>query len=192
MFDSILKSRVDFFESTPIGRILNRFNSDISIVENDAPQSLQKFLSYFFQISITIVIVSVATPYFLVGFLPILLIYMYIRKYFVVSLRQLKRLDSASKSPIYSYFNETLIGLSTVRAYKAEDKFLRNMRTNIDKNLMFYFPTNIANRWLALRLDLLKNLIVTIASLLAILERDRINTGIAVLSITYCLNVSSL
>ena len=189
MFNSILKSRMDFFESTPSGRVLNRFNSDISVVENTAPQSLQKFLSYLFQILITLVIISIATPYFMLAFIPITLIYVFMRKYFIGSLRQLQRMNSASASPIYSYFNETLLGLSTVRAYKNEEKFLAHMQHIIDTNLRSYFPANAANRLLTLLLDLLKNLIVLLASLLAVFERGNINTGIAALSITYCLNV---
>jgi ABC-type multidrug transport system fused ATPase/permease subunit len=190
MLISMLKSTMAFFESTPSGRILNLFSRDIETIERAIPDSLRKFLIYFFQIVSTLVIITVATPLFLVGLFPIAFIYLYVRRYFVASLRQLKRMDSVSKSPILSHFSESLTGLSTIRAYKVENRFRQEMEQKIDENLMFYFPNNIANRWLSLRLDLIKNLIVLLAGLFAVLYRDSISTSAAALSITYSLNVS--
>jgi len=105
-------------------------------------------------------------------------------------MRQLKRMDSASKSPIFSHFSESLTGVSTIRAYKAERRFNEKMAERIDENLLFYFPNNISNRWLALRLELIGNLITVFAALFAVLARSSISAGIAGLSITYSLNVS--
>ena len=109
----------------------------------------------------------------------------------MASMRQLKRLDSASKSPIFSHFNETLTGVSTIRAYRAQGRFTKMMEHHVDENLKFYYPNNIANRWLALRLELLGNLITVFASLFAVLARSSISAGLAGLSISYSLNVSS-
>lgn len=69
-------------------------------------------------------------------------------------MRQLKRMESASKSPIFSHFSETLSGVSTIRAYKSQNRFIHMMEKHLDENLLFYFPNNISNRWLALRLEL--------------------------------------
>jgi hypothetical protein len=71
-------------------------------------------------------------------------------------MRQLKRMDSASKSPMFSHFSETLTGVSTIRAYKMQGDFVRTMQGHVDENLLYYFPNNISNRWLALRLELVK------------------------------------
>jgi len=80
-------------------------------------------------------------------------IYVFVQRYFVASMRQLKRLESASKSPIFSHFSESLTGVSTIRAFKAEQRFVKTMEQQIDENLVFYFPNIISNRWLALRLE---------------------------------------
>jgi ATP-binding cassette subfamily C (CFTR/MRP) protein 1 len=69
-------------------------------------------------------------------------------------MRQLKRMDSVSKSPMFSHFSETLTGVSTIRAYKMERSFVKTMENHVDENLLYYFPNNISNRWLALRLEL--------------------------------------
>ena len=108
----------------------------------------------------------------------------------MASMRQLKRLESVSKSPIFSHFSETLNGVSTVRAYRVQGRFVQKMQYLVNENLTYYFPNNISNRWLALRLELLGNLVTIFAALFAVLGRSTISAGIAALSITYSLNVS--
>jgi ABC-type multidrug transport system fused ATPase/permease subunit len=105
-------------------------------------------------------------------------------------MRQLKRLESASKSPIFSHFSESLNGSSTIRAYKAQSRFTNKFADRIDENLLYYFPNNISNRWLALRLELVGNLITTFAALFAVLAKGHINPGVVGLSISYAMNVS--
>ena len=104
-------------------------------------------------------------------------------------MRQLKRLESASKSPIFSHFSETQTGVSTIRAYRVQERFFKTMEKKINENLTFYFPNYISNRWLALRLELIENLITVFAVLFAVLARNSISAGIAGLSISYALSV---
>ena len=189
MLNSIMRNKMEFFESTPTGRILNRFSKDVDTVERNIPDSFRRLITCIFQISMTLIIICVATPWFIVTLIPITAIYLFIRKYFVASMRQLKRMDSASKSPIFSHFSESLTGVSTIRAYKDEKRFITGMQDRIDDNLLYYFPNNISNRWLALRLELIGNLITVFAALFAVLSRNSISAGIAGLSISYSLNV---
>ena len=86
------------------------------------------------------------------------------KRYFVASMRQLKRMESASKSPIFSHFNESLTGVSTIRAYQAQNRFVRLMQSRIDENVSYFFPNQISNRWLALRLELIGNFITVFAA----------------------------
>ncbi len=181
---------MQFFESTPIGRILNRFSRDIDATERGIPDSLRKLLRTTTQVLSTLAVISTVTPWFIASMLPLVVVYYFIRKYFVTTMRQLKRMDSASKSPIFSHFSESLTGVSTIRAYKAKGMFIKSMEDRVDKNLMFYYPNNISNRWLGLRLDIIKNFVIAFATFFAVLERNTLNSGLAALSITYSLNVS--
>lgn len=61
-------------------------------------------------------------------------------------MRQLRRLNSTSKSPIFSHFGETLTGLSTIRAFNVQKKFIGVMETKIDDNLVYYYPDTVSNR----------------------------------------------
>lgn len=190
MLKSILRSTMEFFDSTPSGRIINRFSKDVDATERGIPESFRTLLRCFFNVFSTVLLISASTPMFLLALVPIAVFYVMIQRYFVASMRQLKRLDSASKSPIFSHFSESLTGVSSIRAYKVQHRFIGDMQDRIDENLLYYFPNNISNRWLALRLELIGNLITVFAALFAVLARNSISAGVAALSITYSLNVS--
>ena len=96
-------------------------------------------------------------------------------------------MQSASKSPIISHFNETQNGISTIRAYNSQKQFVKMMQKLIDENLMFSYTNNASNRWLALRLELIGSLITISAALFAIISRDTLSAG---LSISTSLNVT--
>ena len=114
---------------------------------------------------------------------------MYFRIYVATS-RQLKRLESVSRSPIYSQFGETINGASTIRAYGLEKQFIRHSQLMVDENQKANFPSVISNRWLAVRLETVGNLIIFCASLLAVLGRGNLTPGLVGLSVSYALSVT--
>ena len=166
MLESVLKSKMKFFESTPLGRIINRFSKDIEAVENVIPISFKTFTKTFFSIIITIILISISTPFFLIPLVPIAVVYIFCqvclflilsgvsfsnfiffsKRYYVSAVRQLRRLNLASQSPIFSHFGETLTGVTTIRAYDAQDRFKKDMESKINDNLTFYYPDNLSNR----------------------------------------------
>ena len=153
------------------------------------PASYKQLIRCLFQVITTVIIISIATPYFLIALVPITIIYIYVQRYFVAAMRQLRRLNSASKSPIFSHFGETLTGVNTIRAYGAQDRFIGIMRSRIDENLLYFYPDTISNRWLALRLEFIGSLVTLFASLFAVISHGTISASLAGLSISYSLNV---
>jgi ATP-binding cassette, subfamily C (CFTR/MRP), member 1 len=190
MLYSVMRSTLEFFESTPTGRILNRFSKDIDASENSIPASFKMLLRCFLVVLSTIIVISVSTPLFLVALVPIIIIYIFVQRYFVATMRQIKRIEATTRSPIYSQFSETLTGISTIRAYRAQNRFITRFESLIDNNLTYYYPTDFCNRWLAIRLEAMGNLITICAALFAVLSRESISPGIAALSITYSLNIT--
>jgi len=187
---SVLKSTLRFFESTPTGRIVNRFTKDLEATEDSIPQSIKSLIDCIMNLIKMVVIISISTPLFIIALIPITIAYLLVQRYFVPSNRQLKRMQSVSKSPIFSHFSETQSGISTIRAYNLEQQFIQIMQNNIDENLVLSYTNTVSNRWLALRLEIIGSLITIFAALFAIFSRDTLTAGLAGLSISTSLNVS--
>ncbi|KAG7280285.1 hypothetical protein CRUP_026826 [Coryphaenoides rupestris] len=114
------------------------------------------------------------------------------RSFYMATSRQLRRLDSVSRSPIFSHFSETVSGLSVVRAYGHQQRFLQHNEANIDQNLQSVYPWIVSNRWLAIRLGFLGNMVVFFTALFAVISRDSLESGMVGLSLTYALNVTQI
>jgi ATP-binding cassette subfamily C (CFTR/MRP) protein 1 len=107
----------------------------------------------------------------------------------VATSRQLARMDSITKSPIYSHFSESLAGVSTLRAYACQYRFIKKMEKNVDDNNIYVFITNFADRWLGLRLEFIGNLVTTLSALFAVFSRNTLSPGLVGLSISLSLSV---
>lgn len=94
----------------------------------------------------TVTIISIATPPFVALVIPLGFLYLYIQRYYLRTSRELKRLDSVSRSPIYAHFQESLGGISTIRAYQQQSRFIDENEWRVDANLRAYFPSINANR----------------------------------------------
>ncbi|CAG2065268.1 unnamed protein product, partial [Timema podura] len=107
--------------------------------------------------------------------------------FYIATSRQLKRLESISRSPIVSHFGESIIGAPTIRAYGVSQDFLKEAERRVDFNQACYYPSIIANRWLAVRLEIIGSIIIFFASLFAVLGRESMDPGLVGLSVSYAL-----
>lgn len=159
-------------------------------MDEGLPDSFMSVFSTFFQVLSTVIVISVVTPLFLLLVVPMIALYTFTQRFYVATSRELKRLESVSKSPIYSHFSETLTGVVTIRAYGDQARFVSTNAARLDTNQSSYFVGTIANRWLATRLELIGAFIVTGASLFAIVARHSVSPALAGLSISYALAVT--
>lgn len=181
---------MSFFDTTPLGRILNRFSKDVDTIDNVLPMSIRFWMLMFFNVVAVIVVISYSTPIFLSVVLPMAIIYYFIQVFYVATSRQLKRIESITRSPIYTHFSETITGQSTIRAYGDDQRFTNESETRVDYNQMMSYPSIIANRWLSVRLEVLGSLVMLFASLFAVLATD-ISPATVGLSISYALSISN-
>ncbi|XP_050076522.1 multidrug resistance-associated protein 1 isoform X1 [Anopheles maculipalpis] len=179
-----------FFDITPVGRVLNRFSKDIDTTDSDLPATLRAWSACFFGVVATLVVISISTPIFAAVIVPIGVLYYAVQRFYVATSRQLKRLESVSRSPIYSHFGETIQGVQTIRAYSVQDRFITESDERVDSNQLCYCPSIIANRWLAVRLEMVGNLIILFAALFAVLGRETMNAGLVGLSVSYALQIT--
>ncbi|XP_076266257.1 multidrug resistance-associated protein 1-like isoform X4 [Rhynchophorus ferrugineus] len=178
-----------FFDVTPVGRILNRFSKDVDTLDTVLPMTLRGWINCLFSVIGTLAVTSIATPLFIVVIIPIALLYYFIQRFYVATSRQLKRLESVSRSPIYSHFGETVTGVQAIRAFNQQDRFIRESEQKVDLNQVCYYPSIISNRWLAVRLEMIGNLIILFAALFAVLGKDQLPALVG-LSISYCLQIT--
>ncbi|XP_019827194.2 ATP-binding cassette sub-family C member 4 isoform X2 [Bos indicus] len=123
MFESILRAPVLFFDRNPIGRILNRFSKDIGHMDDLLPLTYLDFIQTFLQV-IGVVGVAVAViPWIAIPLVPLGIVFFVLRRYFLETSRDVKRLESTTRSPVFSHLSSSLQGLWTIRAYKAEQRF---------------------------------------------------------------------
>ena len=125
--------------------------------------------------------------------LPLAGLYLYIQRYYLRTSRELKRLDSVSRSPIYAHFSESLSGLSTIRAYGQQKRFAQENEWRVDANLRAYFPSISANRWLAVRLEFIGSIIILASAGLAIIAVSAGNgpsAGTLGLAMSYALQIT--
>merc|ERR1719350_1017727 len=180
---------LSFFETTPIGRILNRFTSDLDVIDMKIPQQLRAFLSCIAMIGGTFFVVTVVTPYFLIPLGPILVVYFFLQIYFTRTRRQVKRLESIAKSPIFSHFTETIQGATTIRAFDQQDRFFQENEARVTSHLQCNYISDMSNGWLSIRVEFLGNFIVFFAAIFAFYLRDSIPAGVIALSISYAMQM---
>ena len=146
----------------------------------------------FFRTIVSIVILCIETPIFLIVSVPIGFLYVYIQKLYIATSRQLKRLESITRSPIYSHFSETVHGVSSVRAYGLTEKFIKECHRRIDLNNSCFYPSVAATRWLTVRLGFLGFIIVLLSGVFAVLYRDTLSPSLAGLAISFSLSFTML
>ncbi|KIW09371.1 hypothetical protein, variant [Verruconis gallopava] len=190
---AIFRSPMSFFETTPAGRILNRFSSDIYRVDEVLARTFNMLFVNTARAIFTLVVISTSTPVFIALILPLTGLYLYIQRYYLRTSRELKRLDSVSRSPIYAHFSESLSGLSTIRAYRQQKRFSLENEWRVDANLRAYFPSINANRWLAVRLEFIGSVIIFAAAGFAIIAVSAGNgpsAGLLGLAMSYALQIT--
>ncbi|KAM9296382.1 ATP-binding cassette sub-family C member 3 [Gastrophryne carolinensis] len=179
-----------FYDTTPIGRIINRFSKDIYVIDEVIPPTILMFMATFFTSVSTMIVIISSTPLFAVVILPLAFIYFFVQRFYVATSRQLKRLESVSRSPIYSHFSETITGASIIRAYGRQSSFVQLSDNKMDENQKSYYPGIVSNRWLGIRVEFVGNCVVLFAALFAVISRVNLTAGLVGLSVSYALQVT--
>nr|XP_021410687.1 canalicular multispecific organic anion transporter 2 [Lonchura striata domestica] len=179
-----------FYDTTPTGRVINRFSKDIYVIDEVIPPTILMFLGTFFTSLSTMIVIIASTPLFAVVIIPLAILYFFVQRFYVATSRQLKRLESVSRSPIYSHFSETVSGASVIRAYRRVKAFVDISDSKVDENQKSYYPGIVSNRWLGIRVEFVGNCIVLFAALFAVIGRNSLNAGLVGLSVSYALQVT--
>jgi len=199
---SILKAPMSFFDTTPTGRILSRFSKDLYSVDLEITDNMDFAIFAALTVLVSFGSILVVTPWFGVAIVPILYIYFTVLNFFRQVSRETKRIESISRSPVFSHFSETLGGLGTIQAYNQADRFISDFEIKVDSNTQATYNNKCADRWLSTRLELLGALIAGLAAVFAcsvvinnsftITEDSKNFASSAGLSLNYAISVTGL
>lgn len=185
LLESVTRAKFKFFDSTPLGQLINRFSKDLEAIDQEVAPVAVGFLSCSAAIISIVVLITAITPGFLIAGIFITGLYLAIGTFYLKSSRDLKRLESVQRSPLYQQFGETLSGIITIRAYRDEQRFIRDNQYRVDTHNRPFIYLWAANRWLALRVDLAGALVAFFAGAFVILSIGKIDAGAAGLSLSY-------
>ncbi|XP_057563819.1 ATP-binding cassette sub-family C member 4-like [Hippopotamus amphibius kiboko] len=161
MLESILRAPVMFFDRNPIGRILHRFSKDIGHMDDLLPQTFQDFIQTFLLVIGVVGVMVAVIPWIAIPVIPLGIIFFVLWRCFLEASRDVKRLECATQSVVFSHIASSLRGLQTIRAYKAEQRFQELFDTCQDLHSEAWFLLLTTSRWFAAYLDTICAIFVT-------------------------------
>jgi ABC-type multidrug transport system fused ATPase/permease subunit len=185
LMEKILHAKFRFFDTTPLGQIMNRFSKDIEALDQEIAPVAVGVIHCLASILTIVILISVITPGFLIAGVFISVLYCLIGYFYINSSRDLKRLESLQRSPLYQQFGETLTGMTTIRAYGDERRFIRENVMKINTHNRPFIYLWAANRWLAFRVDVVGAMVAFFSGVFIILSVGHIDPGAAGLALTY-------
>lgn len=185
----VLRAPMSFFDTTPLGRITNRFSKDVDTMDNALTDSFRMFLMTMAQITAVFILIIAYFYYFAVALGPLFIMFLFAASYYRSSAREIKRHEAVLRSHVFSRFSEAVTGVSTIRAYGLQEQFSKSVRDAVDTMDGAYFLTFSNQRWLSVRLDAIGTLLVFTTGILVVTSRFDVNPSTGGLVLSYILSV---
>lgn len=185
----VLRAPMSFFDTTPLGRITNRFSRDVDVMDNSLSDAMRM---YFFSVGSIIGVFALIIAffhYFAIALGPLFLIFLFATSFYRESAREVKRFESVLRSNVFAKFGEGLSGVACIRAYGLREHFMADLRSAIDDMNSAYYLTFSNQRWLSMRLDMIGNLLVFTTGILVVTSRFNVSPSIGGLVLSYILAI---
>lgn len=185
----VLRAPMSFFDTTPIGRITNRFSRDVDVMDNNLTDAIRMFFFTLAQVTAVFILTIAYFYYFAIALVPLYILYMIAGTYYRSSAREVKRYESVLRSSMFARFSEGLSGVSSIRAYGLRERFMNDLRKSIDEMNGAYYLTFANQRWLSVRLDMIGNVLVFVVAILVVTSRFTVNPSTGGLVLSYMLSI---
>ena len=196
MTKSVFGAPISFFSSTPSGQLLTRFGKELEVVDRNLPDGIGSTMYCFLQVFFSsLALAGVVTPFMVIPLGLIGIFYVKTMQLFRPAARDLKRIESSSRSPIYTHFREALAGAETIRSIPAgRSLWSHKHRQLADENLSIYYTVKAIDRWLSVRLETLGNFVVFSSAAASILltRAGKLKSGSAGWGLTQALSITGL
>jgi ABC-type multidrug transport system fused ATPase/permease subunit len=185
----VLRAPMSFFDTTPLGRITNRFSKDVDIMDNILQDAMRMYLFTMAMILSVFILIIVYFHYFAIALGPLFLIFLFSAGYYRASAREVKRHEAVLRSDVFARFSEGISGTSSIRAYGIQDHFIKGVQASVDQMNSAYYLTFSNQRWLSVRLDAIGISLVFTTGLLVVTSRFDVSPSISGLVLSYILAI---
>ncbi|CAG8981562.1 hypothetical protein HYALB_00013680 [Hymenoscyphus albidus] len=184
-----LRAPMSFFDTTPLGRITNRFSRDVDVMDNTLTDAIRMYFLTMAMVLSVFGLIIAYFHYFAIALVPLFFLFIFSAGYYRASAREMKRFESVLRSNVFAKFSEGISGTACIRAYGLKDRFIVDIRDSIDEMNSAYFLTFANQRWLSTRLDIIGNLLVLVTGILVVTSRFNVSPSIAGLVLSYILSI---
>jgi ATP-binding cassette subfamily C (CFTR/MRP) protein 4 len=195
MLSSVLSAKIEFFDTNPVGRILNRFSADVGICDETLPLTIYDFSVGLFVVVGSIVTAVISLPFTLIALLPLMCYFIKLRRIFVKTTREVKRIEGMARSPIFAMMSESLKGVRTIRCNGKMDYFFNKFEDIQTAHTKAAFAFTVCSRWFAFNLDIISFVFTSVASFSAVLFHDKgwldIQPSVLGLALTLLIQIST-
>ena len=185
IFRKVFAAPMLFFETTPTGRIVNRFSKDLDEIDTSLPFLAAGAVQNLGLILLSIVFVAYVFPILLAAVAVLLVLFVQINRIFNRTNRDVKRLENISRSPLVSHLGSSVLGLPTVHAFKKNKEFQEQFQSLFDQNTVCLQAFQATTRWLGVRLDLISVALIVLTALMVVLTRGNVPAALGALAITH-------
>ncbi|KAI9179719.1 hypothetical protein H9P43_005049 [Blastocladiella emersonii ATCC 22665] len=189
MLENVMRASQRFFSINPAGRILSRMSKDTALIDEQLTDSFAEVVRLWLFCTTIVVLVAIAVPYILIPLAPVVLTFIYLRRRYVPANRQIRRIESISRSPVYGHLVSSVEGITTVTAMRREGDYFRTFCALLDDNTRALLSFYTVERWLCLRVDMLACVIIIATTALMVSLRASLGLGLAALAQLYVLNL---
>ncbi|KAJ1955587.1 hypothetical protein GGI12_005525, partial [Dipsacomyces acuminosporus] len=191
LLSKVLNAKPAFFDTTPIGRIVSRFTSDIGSIDLPIMSLLSSVLSDMINVSSIVFVISYNTPAFIVPCIVVSLVYFSQGSRFLNSTREIKRLRATSMSPLYSLFSEIIAGTVSIRAFGAQNLYIKEVIYKVYMTNVIEYFSSAPQNWWYLKTQCLGSIMTFLAVVFVLLKIDDFNAGMAGFILTYAISFTN-
>ncbi|POR36814.1 Oligomycin resistance ATP-dependent permease YOR1, partial [Tolypocladium paradoxum] len=188
----VLRAPMSFFDTTPLGRITNRFSRDVDVMDNNLTDAIRMYFFTLAMVSAVFALIIAFFHYFAIALVPLYFLFILAASYYRASAREVKRFESVLRSHVFAKFGEGLSGVASIRAYGLRTRFVGELRAAIDEMNAAYYLTFSNQRWLSIRLDMVGNALVFTVGILVVTSRFSVSPSIGGLVLSYILAIVQL
>ncbi|CAM9767000.1 unnamed protein product, partial [Ectocarpus sp. 12 AP-2014] len=195
MLKRVVRAPVLFFDSNPVGRILNRFTKDIHFMDDLLPMTVYDCVMCSFMVTGNTLIIFFVNPWVVLSLLPALWYFVHLMGFYMTTSREAKRLEAVTRSPVYSQLSETLDGLVTIRAFGKQHRFLSQFTERVNLNTRAYFAWVYTGRWLGFRMDMVVIIVLTASCFFSVAVNEyssSVDSGLLGAALVYVLQLGGL